>query len=271
MSSASTGEAATSVIVLSDVHGNAAALEAALAVTDRRRPDQLVFLGDLLTYGANPSGVLEQAWTAADRHPTIFVKGNHDEFYLELAEGRDDLVRALPDWIRRAVEQTAEEIDLDWLGTDFPFVDSYEFDGAMLAHANPFGPGDWTYLNADEDWCRAGEVVASAGLRLGVFGHTHRPFRGVWADGVVKVRGVGPDPWRLPQGVVGLVNAGAVGQPRGGPHLATLVELVFHPGEIDVQFVPLTYDLGRHLAELDGWDVPPEVRARLQSYFKAWA
>jgi predicted phosphodiesterase len=66
--------------VLSDVHGNAVALAAALAEADRERPDLLVFGGDL-TWGAEPTATYELAVARAER--AVFIRGNADRAVLE--------------------------------------------------------------------------------------------------------------------------------------------------------------------------------------------
>jgi putative phosphoesterase len=74
---------ARSVAVLSDVHGNAAALAAVLAEVDRERPDLIVFGGDL-TWGAEPMQTYELA--AARARKAIFIRGNADRALAEEAE-----------------------------------------------------------------------------------------------------------------------------------------------------------------------------------------
>jgi predicted phosphodiesterase len=41
--------------ILSDIHGNLEALEAVLAELDRRKPDRVICLGDIVGYGASPN------------------------------------------------------------------------------------------------------------------------------------------------------------------------------------------------------------------------
>lgn len=58
-------------LVISDVHGNLAALEAVLAAEPW---DELVCLGDLVGYGPEPAGCVEHV----QRHADVVVQGNHD-------------------------------------------------------------------------------------------------------------------------------------------------------------------------------------------------
>ena len=68
------------VAVISDVHGNVAALQAVLAELGRREPDLVVFGGDL-TWGPEPEATLA-AVQALDL-PSLFVRGNAERALLE--------------------------------------------------------------------------------------------------------------------------------------------------------------------------------------------
>ena len=74
-----TQRTASRVAVLSDVHGNAAALEAVLAEVDREAPDLIVFGGDL-TWGARPMEVYELVRLRGD---AVFIRGNADRAVIE--------------------------------------------------------------------------------------------------------------------------------------------------------------------------------------------
>src|SRR5690242_16675782 len=60
--------------VVSDIHGNLAALEAVLEAIDARPPDELWCLGDLVGYGARPN----ECCTIVRRRSTTCLAGNHD-------------------------------------------------------------------------------------------------------------------------------------------------------------------------------------------------
>jgi putative phosphoesterase len=69
--------------VLSDVHGNAVALEAVLAELDDDRPDLVVFGGDL-TWGPLPEETLRLVESLST--PALFVRGNAERALLEPEE-----------------------------------------------------------------------------------------------------------------------------------------------------------------------------------------
>jgi putative phosphoesterase len=70
--------------LISDIHGNAVALDAVLADARRRSVDAVVCLGDLATLGPQPADVLDRL--AERRVPCIM--GNHDAALLDPARAR---------------------------------------------------------------------------------------------------------------------------------------------------------------------------------------
>jgi predicted phosphodiesterase len=67
------------VAVISDIHGNLHALEAALAVIEDERPDAVWCLGDLVGYGPRPNECCARVAGVAD----VCLIGNHDLGVLE--------------------------------------------------------------------------------------------------------------------------------------------------------------------------------------------
>ena len=87
------------VAVLSDVHGNAVALEAVLRELPATRADLVVFGGDL-TWGSLP----EETWALVEPLPSaIFVRGNAEralfEAAAELRSGSGDVLTARERWM----------------------------------------------------------------------------------------------------------------------------------------------------------------------------
>jgi predicted phosphodiesterase len=86
VASSDEGGSARRVAALADVHGNALALEAVLAVVELEAPDLVVFCGDL-TWGSLPRETL--ALVRSLDVPARFVRGNADRSVVEM----DDSVR----------------------------------------------------------------------------------------------------------------------------------------------------------------------------------
>jgi predicted phosphodiesterase len=84
------------VALISDIHGNALALEAVLASIEADRPDRVICLGDVAAFGPQPHQVIERL-RALD-FPTIM--GNTDEWLLNPGvptRPEDDRTRRLED------------------------------------------------------------------------------------------------------------------------------------------------------------------------------
>jgi diadenosine tetraphosphatase ApaH/serine/threonine PP2A family protein phosphatase len=192
-------------LVLSDIHANLEALEAALASASDY--DAVLVLGDLVGYGADPNAVVDRVRGL----PSVTViRGNHDKVGSGL-EG----VASFNHLARHAIEWTASELTTDnreWLARlrQGPlFVDEV----VEICHGSPFDED--VYIFDDLDARRA---LRSTKRPLCLFGHTHVPaaFR---YDG--ELTSVGPPRGArfdvtLEDDVRYLVNCGAVGQPRDG-------------------------------------------------------
>jgi predicted phosphodiesterase len=62
------------ILILSDVHGNWAALQSVLAA--EADFDKILCLGDLVDYGPEPAACV--AWAMEERGYSLFLQGNHD-------------------------------------------------------------------------------------------------------------------------------------------------------------------------------------------------
>ena len=111
------------------------------------------------------------------------------------------------------------------------------------------------------------------GLRVGVFGHTHRSRIVEWPSG----RGLGDDTryvlhrWVPETEDDALVlNAGAIGQPRNRTATSTVMWLTATEGQgVDVDLAPLIYDVDAHLAAVRELPMSPMTVAALMAFFRA--
>jgi predicted phosphodiesterase len=171
------------IAVISDIHAAYAPFHAAMTAARRAGFDELVLLGDLFTYGINPIECTDLACEVIDRDRAILVGGNHDQIYVDLANGSSPYVDSLPGWIRESVDWTWSKLGESWpRGLDW--VEELPRGALLLSHANPFGYGDWTYLADGTKLERAADALSERGYRWGVFGHLHRAMDHVRSDGV---------------------------------------------------------------------------------------
>jgi predicted phosphodiesterase len=151
------------VAALSDVHGNAPALEAVLAEVEEARPGLIVFCGDL-TWGPLPVETLELASSLSV--PVRFVRGNADRAVGEI-QSRDDLseIEAYQRrahgslWERPASFEEGISVDVVGLGP------------TRFCHGSPRSDEECVTEQTPEERVRAFADGVSEGVI--VHGHTH--------------------------------------------------------------------------------------------------
>lgn len=176
------------LLVISDIHGNLAALEAVAAESH----DAVVCLGDIVGYGPEPGACLR--WIRS--RPGLAVQGNHDR---ALAEGTPPGCRAqfrvLADATAPIGRRQTGPAELAWLAGlprwAFLTVAGVRF---MFVHATPRDPL-YEYLGPDA--ARWQDEVRATDADVVVVGHTHLQFQ-------------------LRAGSRRVINPGSVGQPKDG-------------------------------------------------------
>jgi predicted phosphodiesterase len=167
------------IAVLSDVHGNLAALDAVLAETRAEGVTAYWVLGDLVAYGPRPAEVVE----CVRGLPGLrCVRGNTDRYVLTGDVGgmipavRDPAllgeIHASLAWTRTAVAEAGHEAWLDGRPTEERST-LEDGTGALLVHASPGrddGPGAQPRAS-DDELATLGFTGEVADLVL--VGHTH--------------------------------------------------------------------------------------------------
>lgn len=188
--------------IISDCHANLEATLAVLAYIDQAGVDQIINLGDVVGYNANPNECCD---LMRERNiPTIC--GNHDAVACGLEEpwGFNPVALSAAMWTR----ETLREDNLDWLRS---LPDTQRFDSFLAVHGSPNNRN--SYLFTWEDVLPHISEVEEQGCAYCFFGHTHSP--GIFSrDGVYSVDDDGK--FSLTDDKVFFVNPGSVGQPRDG-------------------------------------------------------
>jgi predicted phosphodiesterase len=188
--------------IISDIHANLEALQSVLEYIDNANADQVVCLGDVVGYNANPN---ECADVIRERNiPTIC--GNHDAVACGLDEpwGFNPVALAAAVWTREQLKAEHSQ----WL-RELP--DMLVFDHFIAAHGSPTDRD--CYLFSWEDITPHLRSMEEHDRTLCFFGHTHSP--GIFSeDGIYSV----DDDSKFAVGTdkVFFINPGSVGQPRDG-------------------------------------------------------
>ncbi len=81
------------LLAVGDIHGCLPQLEKLMAKVRPGPHDRIVFLGDYIDRGADSRGVIDYLIDFGLRFPrTVFLKGNHEEMFLDFLAGRNQLV-----------------------------------------------------------------------------------------------------------------------------------------------------------------------------------
>jgi diadenosine tetraphosphatase ApaH/serine/threonine PP2A family protein phosphatase len=237
-------------LVLSDIHANIEALEAVLAT--ERDFAQVLVLGDLVGYGADPNAVVDRV---RDLPVAAIVRGNHDKVAAGLAsvESFNPIARQAIAWTAKALSP----LSLEWLAA-LPEGPVSVTDAIEVCHGAPFDEDFYVFDEMD-----AQRAAPSVTRTLCLFGHTHVPGVFRLGAGVTGERKPRHEPWvhTMTPPERALVNCGAVGQPRDGDPRAAYGVLDTDAGTVTLARV--TYDVRGAQAKILAAGLPAALANRL--------
>jgi predicted phosphodiesterase len=189
------------VAILSDLHGNAVALEACLTdLAEQGGADRIVAAGDLCLDGPRPKRVLKRLREIG----AAVLRGNTDRMIaLEDAGQYDDDTRDALLWQRGALGQDW----VAWIGaapTSLAIGDGP--DGLFVTHATALRDDEHVWPDAPDEQLE--RITAGIVQRTLAFGHLHVPYVRHWRDRM-------------------FVNVASAGLPKDGDpraHYAILVQ-----------------------------------------------
>ncbi len=248
--------------ILSDLHGNAPALETALADARERGARRYVCLGDVIGYGARPRHNLDWVMRLCvpeplgpaefgTLEPGLCLQGNHEYALLNSAEDFNARARAAIEWTREELNRDDQD-DKERRYAYWDFLAGLvpeAHDGvAMFVHGSPRDPVREYMLPRDitdehkmrANWERMREPVCFVG-------HSHVP--AVYFEDRRLFRPKGSEgPYELGTNarLRAIVNVGSIGQPRDGDSRLSYVLFDGHA----ITFVRLAYDVERAMADI---------------------
>lgn len=227
------------VLLLADVHGNRAALE---AISEPH--DVCLCLGDLVDYGPEPAACVE--WVRRKAH--FCVRGNHDHGVAQDVEVQGvGGFRYLTACTRPFSVGALTPVQRRYLA-DLPTSKMVNLEGKrfLLVHATPRDPMD-EYAPPDPAfWAPR---LAGLGVDYVCVGHTHQPYT-------------------LEVGGVTVINPGSVGLPRDGDPRAGYAVLTIDESGVKVDLKRIEYPADQTVRALFATHIDPTAKQALADLYQ---
>ena len=224
------------IAVISDLHAN---LEALAAVLRETQGLEVICLGDLVDYGANPNEVVELVRSRGIRT----VMGNHD---WAAVNGDTSLFNARAAMSSIWTQRHLTGQNLEYIRARPPELrDPFDGTEAYFTHGSP-DDRLWEYVDPRTHANLFGHYLSRLGVGLIGLGHTHVPYK--WDEEGRTV-----------------FNPGSVGQPRDGNPKASFAVLSFEGGEARVELGRVEYDVQKAASKIIEAGLPAPHASRLFS------
>lgn len=220
------------ILILSDIHGNIAALDAI-----QEKADYIFCLGDIVNYGPYPGEAIARIRNLTNH----VVRGNHDNAIGRTMDcGCSLTYKELSDAGKIFTGSVLNTQEKDYLA-HLPITLDVELKGKkfLLAHGSPSGD-IYQYLKPNTPDKELEDEIKGIYADVIFVGHTHLPM-------IRKINNVT------------MVNPGSVGQPRDGIPMASYA--IWDDGYIEIKRVP--YDIEATVRGLQATNIPPHHSATL--------
>ena len=218
------------IAILSDIHGNAHALERCLDdLASRGGADEIVAAGDLCLDGPKPKRVLKRLREIGAR----CLRGNTDRMV-----GEADLAELDPE-DARGVEWVRAKIGGEWTCRVAELPEQLAFgdgeDGLLVCHANPKTDDEHVWPDAYDDTLE--HFFDGVPQRTVAFGHLHLAYVRVWRGRT-------------------LINVASAGLPKDGDRNAHYAILTQRSGGWEVQSRRVRFDVQKVVRQLRKSGIP---------------
>jgi putative phosphoesterase len=222
--------------IISDIHANLDALDAVLRQVEG---EEVVCLGDLVDYGAQPNEVVAEVMRVGAKT----ILGNHDSAALTGDTSLFNAKAAMSSiWTRARLTEDSRH----YLGA-LPEELMMQVEGVRLYFTHG-SPDDhlWEYLDPRTDSDLFGNFLDRLKVDAIGLGHTHLPY--VWKDGARVV-----------------FNPGSVGQPRDGDRRAAYAAVTVDGDSVSVELRRVQYDFERAASKIREEGLPTSHAERLST------
>lgn len=226
--------------VISDVHANVVALDAALGELRRKGAEAIVCLGDLVGYGPAPNETIERI---REERLACTLGAADERIAFDFARRptpRKGVADATLEWTREVLD----EDHVRWLRA-LPVGRRFATPAGRLRafHGTADDPGERTDLHVDP--VVLGRLLETHRCRVLAVGATHVPYLRRTAGGVA-------------------FNPGSVGLSLNGEPGADYALLRIEGDDVEVRMDKVEYDVGAVAFEIVAWGLPPVVAEAIQ-------
>jgi diadenosine tetraphosphatase ApaH/serine/threonine PP2A family protein phosphatase len=236
-------------LLISDIHSNLEALEASLEAADRLEPYQLMCLGDVVGYGADPSSCIDLVGDRAN----LILAGNHDLAVAGVIpfDEFNPIARQAIEWTRNVLSpedcELLSNLPLQYVDGDYCFT-----------HASPIDPMKFGYIRALED---VAEVFNHIGQQFCFVGHTHLPVIVRMSEKTGKMEVIRETKVYVEDHFRYFVNVGSLGQPRDNNPDACM--LLLDEDDQSIEFLRVPYDITSSQEKILSEGLPSYLAERL--------
>jgi diadenosine tetraphosphatase ApaH/serine/threonine PP2A family protein phosphatase len=236
-------------LLISDIHGNLEALQATLDAAERLEPYQLMCLGDIVGYGADPADCIDVIGDRAN----LILAGNHDLAVADMISFEDfnPIARQAIEWTQSVLSEEDKDLlsnlPLQYVDGDYCFT-----------HASPIDPMRFGYIRTLED---VAEVFNHIGQQFCFVGHTHLPVMVRMCKKSGKMEVVRDETVFVEDKYRYFINVGSLGQPRDNNPDACMVLLDEDEGSMEFLRVP--YDITASQEKILAEGLPSYLAERL--------
>ncbi|MCR8630978.1 metallophosphoesterase family protein [Paenibacillus radicis (ex Xue et al. 2023)] len=223
------------IAFISDIHGNAHALEKVLIDINKKNVDKMYVMGDLCYRGPEPKRSIELIRSLnAD-----VIKGNADEWVVrgvqkgEVADSALEMMNRERDWTVSKLDPT----DIDYL-SKLPTEINVTIEGLPLHlfHATPDSLFDIVPPDADNETVSS-RLMSSKDAQMYIYAHIHKPYI------------------RYINGKV-IMNTGSVGLPFDSTAMASYATLEITEGAITTAIERVSFDIEEVVRQYEASSYP---------------
>ncbi|MCK4352138.1 metallophosphoesterase family protein [candidate division WOR-3 bacterium] len=251
--------------IISDIHSNLEALQVVVDELEKREIKNVICLGDIVGYGANPN----ECCNIVKELSQLVILGNHDA-------GSTGLTNfSYFNWVaKRACIWTSQVVtpeNREWLKS-LPFT--LELNKDLFVHASPSKPEAWKYVLSFDD---AISEFQSFKNSVCFVGHSHVPVtfveKGSSAKGArlpsvgqgcasgTKYGLIQDSKFKLEPNYRYIINSGSIGQPRDADPRVSFA--IYDNKKKEVEIIRLAYDIKTAQQKILDVKLPEFLASRL--------